>query len=197
MVHALGVKAGARLVKDKHLRVADKLTCHQDAPGLAGRKGHHVALRHLGDTQAVKRVERQLTIALGDLHLLGQPQRAKEPTYHDVDGRQVHANLLVHGGAHHAQRAAHVGELRARVAAKAHGRLISVEREDLPGEELYEGRLARTVGAEKRHVLALVQREVVHVEDGLARPHHACVVDGKERRLLAGVVLALHAVSRS
>ena len=194
MVHTLGVEARARLVKDEHLRVADELARHQDAPGLAGREGHHVALCYLGDAEPLERVEPQLTVLLGDLHLLGEAQGTKKPAHHDVDGGKVHADLLVHGGAHHAEGPPHVGELRTRVAAKAHGRLITVEGEDLPGKELYERGLARAVGAEKGNVLALVQREVVNVEDGLARPHHACVVDGEERRLVADVLLALHAV---
>ena len=78
------------------------------------------------------------------------------PPHDDLHRRQVHAHLLVHGGAHDAQGALDVGQ---QAGAPGRGSAPAARRrhsgKDLAREQLDEGGLAGAVGAEQRHVLAL------------------------------------------
>ena len=180
MVHTLRVQTRARLVEDQDLRISDELARYEDAARLPGREGHDVASGEVGDAQTAERVERPAPDRGVDARPHGKPERAVHAAHHNLDHRQVHADLIVHRGAHDAQRGADVLEQGPRLAPKPHGGLVAIQREHLAREQLDERRLSRAVRAQQGHMLPLGQREVLHIQNGLAGSDDLGVMDAEQ-----------------
>ena len=84
--------------------------------------------------QAIERLERTRMVGVAHLAMHGQAQRAKDAAAHDLLGRQVHAHLFVHGRAHNAKGTFDIVQQGALLPAKAHGRLVAIQRENFARE---------------------------------------------------------------
>ena len=110
------------LVEDQHPWVAHELARDKDATGLTCGHGHDILTRKSRDAEALHGVHGAHPVFVGSLLAHREAERPEDASDDDIERRKVNSDLIVHSGAHDAERGADVGKQGPRDAAKPHRR---------------------------------------------------------------------------
>ena len=122
----------------------------------------------------------RMALLVGGTDVEGHADASEKAAEHDVEHRAVHHHTLLHIGGYeaHGLDEGLLGGIG--LAHEEHRRRLAPNRLDLLGKQLDQRRLARAVGSEHDDVLALVDDEVIDVEDYTAVHLYFCVMKTKQ-----------------